>query len=111
MKTDDGAKVAAVFTVMETKYLMVGKFHDLVVPFSIYFCDVKYFDHAICLGFGMMRKKGCAISQSHAPFSGCQLSHFRAQVFYLGTILQICEPIVLFWFNLKLEIVLPLTFP
>ena len=57
MKTDDGAKVAAVFTVMETKYLMVGKFHDLVVPFSIYFCDVKYFDHAICLGFGMMRKR------------------------------------------------------
>ena len=45
-----------VLTVTETNYLLVSLFCDLVGPFPIYICGIKFFGFAICLVSSIVTK-------------------------------------------------------
>ena len=42
IKTDCSGKIMLAFTIAETSYLLVSLFSDVVLPFPIYICGIKF---------------------------------------------------------------------
>ena len=51
------SKLVAVFTIAEVIHLMENLFHDLVLSFYLYSCDIKFFGGAILPWFWHTKKR------------------------------------------------------
>ena len=56
------------FTVTEIHSLMMSLFCDVVLPYAIFTCGIKFFDCAICLVSGIATKEAMASPKSFTKF-------------------------------------------
>ena len=83
--------MVAVFTIAVINYLVVSLFYDLVRPFCIYICTIKFFGYTICLVSSMARKAAMPSPKiiHHIVVAAHHAKLFSNKIFSLNSILQI----------------------
>ena len=77
-QSDDSAQMVVIWTIKETTCLVLDVFDNIVDPFCVYICDMKFFVHPVCFNLAIATKAAMSFHKSHNLF---QYAPFKSKRF------------------------------